>query len=241
MIDKQSSTPIYLQIQRYMKEQITNGDWMIGSAIPSERSLSQQLSVSRMTVRHAIQGLIEDGILTTVRGRGTFVTDVKVEQQLLSVSSFTNIIQKKGKQPKTNMIAFSKREASKEEAAQLQLKEKDAVLWVERVRLADDVPMVYETTTIPWTIASPLTEKDIEHSLYEAIEKKLSLTIGKAKQSIEAAASNKKIADLLEIEQSAPILKVERLTHLDNGSPFEYVRSFYAGERYKFYLEIDRS
>lgn len=96
MLDKQSPIPIYIQIEEQLKQQIQQGDFPVGTAIPSERELTERFDVSRMTVRQAITNLVNDGLLYREKGRGTFVASPKVEQPLNGLTSFTEDMVKRG-------------------------------------------------------------------------------------------------------------------------------------------------
>lgn len=236
MIDKASPVPIYYQIQQVIKDQIKRGEWSIGEAIPSERILSEQFEVSRMTIRQAVQGLVDEGVLTRKRGSGTYVSNEKVEQPLKGVTSFTKLMEQRGMKASSKIISFIKRKPSATEAEHLEMDRALDVLQIQRIRLGNETPIAIETTIIPWPFAEGITVEDMEHSLYEFIEEKKGLDLGEGRQSIEAIGADKQTAALLEIPTSSPILLIERVTTLKNGTPFEYVRSHYAGSRFKFYL-----
>ncbi|KQL52598.1 GntR family transcriptional regulator [Heyndrickxia shackletonii] len=236
MIDKGSPVPIYYQIQQVIKEQIKKGEWSVGDAIPSERILSEQFEVSRMTIRQAVQGLVDEGVLTRKRGSGTFVSNEKVEQPLRGVTSFTKLMEQRGMIPSSKIISFLKRKPSDVEAEHLEMDQAVEVLQIERIRLGNNTPIAIETTIIPWPFAEGITVEDMEHSLYEFIEEKKGLDLGEGRQSIEAISADKQTANQLDLPTGSPILLIERVTTLKNGTPFEYVRSHYAGSRFKFYL-----
>lgn len=236
VIDKDSPIPIYFQIQKYIREQIKKNEWSVGGAIPSERMLSEQFEVSRMTIRQAVQGLVDEGVLTRRRGSGTFVSNEKVEQQLKGITSFTKLMELRGMQASSKIISFLKRKSSLIEAKHLEIGQVTDVLQIERIRLGNETPIAIETTIIPWSFAEGITEEDMQRSLYEYIEGEKGLIIGEGRQSIEAISADKQTASLLDVPMGSPILLIERVTTLKNGTPFEYVRSHYAGSRFKFYL-----
>lgn len=236
MVDKASPIPIYYQIQGHIRGKIKTNEWAEGETIPSERLLSEEFGVSRMTVRQAIQGLVDEGILTRKRGSGTYVSKEKVEQPLYGVTSFTTLMEQRGMQASSRLISFAKRMPDSKEAEKLQISETDDVFHIERIRLGDDLPIAIETAVVPCSIAEGLTEEAIQKSLYEFIEMKLGQNFGEGKQSIEAISASEKTAELIDVPVGSPILHIERITTLKNGVPFEYVRSQYAGNRFKFYL-----
>ena len=149
MLDKQSPIPIYIQIEEQLKQQIQQGDFPIGTTIPSERELTERFDVSRMTVRQAITNLVNDGLLYREKGRGTFVASPKVEQPLNGLTSFTEDMMARGMVPSSKMINFEILEPESDISAALQLAQGDEVYFVERIRFADDKPMAIERTYLP--------------------------------------------------------------------------------------------
>lgn len=239
MIDKQSGIPIYIQIQNDIKQKIEEGYWQVGTAIPAERQLAEMFNVSRMTVRQAIQGLVDDGVLQRRVGAGTFISERKLTERLEAVTSFTNLMIQEGKTPSTRVVAFGIKPASLQEAEALQLPPSSNVMKVERVRYGDKVPILYETVAIPEIVAEQLTREDIMNSLYEAIVTKLGLSIGEAEQIMEAALISEKIAPYLEVKIGTPVMKLRQITKLSDGRPFEFTRSQYVGSRFQFVAKIN--
>ncbi len=125
-------------------------------------------------------------------------------------------------------------------AVTLQVAEHTPVYELKRIRLADDIPMALETTYIPANLIKGLTEEIISQSIYSYIEDKLQLTIGEATQVIESAIARPNEVELLQLQKGSPILLIERRTYLDNGTPFEVVRSSYRADRYKFVSQLKR-
>jgi GntR family transcriptional regulator len=185
MIDKSSPVPIYHQLEEYIKQQIENGTLKIEETIPSEREYAERYQISRMTVRQALNNLVTEGYLYRQKGRGTFVSKQKVEQQLQGLTSFTEDMIARGMKPGNRLISFEIIPASKQIASRLKLSEHAPVYEIKRVRLADDVPMAFETTYVPANLIKGLTEEIITDSLYRYVEEKLSLVIFEASKQIE--------------------------------------------------------
>ncbi|WP_142829181.1 GntR family transcriptional regulator [Planococcus soli] len=240
MLDKQSPIPIYIQIEEQLKQQIQQGDFPIGAAIPSERELTERFGVSRMTVRQSITNLVNDGLLYREKGRGTFVASPKVEQPLNGLTSFTEDMMSRGMVPSSKLIGFEILEPESDIAEDLQLAAGDKVYFVERIRFADDQPMAIERTYLPVERFPDLTEDSFQGSLYAIIENNQQLKISRATQRMEAGLVKKEDADLLQIKPPAAILMIERISYLDGELPFEVVRSTYRADRYKFTTDIQR-
>ncbi len=240
MIDKQSPIPIYYQLEQYIKEKIEKGEWQPGEIIPSERELAEMYDISRMTVRQAVNNLVNDGYLIRRRGKGTFVAAQKIEQPLKGLTSFSEDMRARGMEPDTIVLGFETVPASGKLAEWLAVKEGDALYEIRRLRLADGSPMALETLYIPVHLVPGLTRDVVSGPVYEFIEKEKGLIIGSAVQTLEASVARKLEAEHLQVKEGAPVLLLERRTYLDDGRPLEVVKSVYRGDRYKFIVEMER-
>jgi Transcriptional regulators len=229
--------PVYIQIHNEIRKEIESGKWAVGERIPSERQLSQDFDVSRMTLRQAIQTLVDEGILQRQVGSGTYVASSKVQEKMTGTTSFTEITESQGKKPSSKTVSYHVADPSISELEKLKLKEGDQVLRMERIRYADKQPICFEVATIPIGIVNSLNKKDITSSLYKALEDKAGLKLGNAAQTVSAILASEKIANFLNVKRGSAVLRVRQITTLDDGRPFEYVRSQYAGDRFEFYLE----
>lgn len=241
IIDKSSPVPIYHQIEEQLKTNIEEGILMPDSALPSEREYAETFQVSRMTVRQALNNLVNDGFLYRQKGRGTFVSKQKVEQKLLGLTSFTEDMVERGLSPSSKLITFEVFPVSDHIAKQLQIPPTTPVYEIQRVRLADGIPMAIETTYLPANLIKGLTEEIINHSLYNYVENTLSLKIERATQQLEASIARESETNLLQIDKGAPILLISRTSFLKDGTPFEFVKSAYRADRYKFVHHMDRN
>ncbi|KRK43039.1 GntR family transcriptional regulator [Companilactobacillus crustorum] len=229
--------PVYIQIHNEIRKEIESGKWAVGERIPSERQLSQDFDVSRMTLRQAIQTLVDEGILQRQVGSGTYVASSKVQEKMSGTTSFTEITESQGKKPSSKTVSYHVADPSISELEKLKLKDGDQVLRMERIRYADQQPICFEVATIPIEIVSSLNKKDITSSLYKALEDKAGLKLGDAMQTVSAILASEKIANYLNVKRGSAVLRVRQITTLDDNRPFEYVRSQYAGDRFEFYLE----
>lgn len=239
-IDKNSQIPIYGQIEEIIKKKIYSKIYKIGENIPSERELSVQFNVSRMTVRQAITNLVNSGLLYREKGRGTYVANPKLEQPLTALRSFTEDMLARGMKPSNKIIRFEKIFPSLDVANDLFLESGDAVFYVVRIRSADDKPMGIERAYIPVKIIPNLDEQKIMGSFYQLIEEKFPQKIGNAVQQIEASIVTKEESKLLKISPTSPVLNIKRISYLSDGFPFEMVESTYRADSYKFISEIKR-
>ncbi len=229
--------PIYIQIHNDIKRNIEADKWKVGDRIPSERELSTEFGVSRMTLRQAIQTLVDEGILERRVGSGTFVANQKVQEKMSGVTGFTDLMLAQGKKPSSKTISYHTMEPSLSEMEKLKINQDQSVLRMERIRYGDNIPICFEVATVPENIVAGLEKSEVTSSLYRTLEQKKGLSLGKAQQTVSAMSASEKIAEYLDIKRGDAILRLRQITYLQDGRPFEYVRTQYVGDRFEFYLE----
>lgn len=229
-------SPVYIQIHNQIKKDIEAGVWAVGDRIPSERELALEFNVSRMTLRQAVQTLVEEGILERQVGAGTFVARKKVQEKMTGVTSFTELMEEQGKKPSSRTVSYLVTTPSLSEMERLKLKDDEKVLRMERIRYADEVPICFEVATLPYSLVKDYERNQITTSLYRTLEES-GRKIGHAQQSVSAQVASERIAEYLNIKRGSAILRLRQITELVDGTPFEYVRTQYAGDKFEFYLE----
>ena len=232
-----SKLPVYLKIHDQIKKEIEEGKWLVGDRLPSERELSETFNVSRMTLRQAIQTLADEGILERKIGSGTYVARRKVQEKMIGTTSFTDIMLSQGRVPSSRAVSYFFTAPSSSEMEKLQLTKDELILRMERIRLADDIPICFEVASIPEKLIRKFSKAEITSSLYRTLEEKGQKKIGGANQTITAMIASEKIAEYLAIRKGDAILRMRQVSFLEDGSPFEYVRSQYVGNRFEFFLE----
>lgn len=228
--------PVYIQIHDQIKRQIEEGVWGIGDRLPSERELAIQFGVSRMTLRQAIQTLADEGILDRKIGSGTYVARQKVQEKMSGTTSFTEIMLSQGKEPFSKVVSYFVTAPSSSEMEKLHLTSEDTILRMERIRYADDLPICFEVASIPEKLIHEFSKAEITKSFYKTLEEK-GAKIGDANQTVSAMLASEQIAEYLQIKRGDAILRVRQISYLEDGTPFEYVRTQYVGNRFEFYLE----
>ncbi len=231
------SSPLYLRLQDRIRGAIETGRLKPNEALPGERDIAGALSVSRVTVRKALAGLVESGLLHQRQGSGTFVAAKprRVEQALSRLTSFSEDMRVRGQAPTVRLIRCEISTPSPHEAMHLQLSPRDSVSRLRRLRLADGVPMAIEQAALP---LSALPDPDaIGDSLYAALEAR-GLRPVRALQRLSAAKLEAADALLLDVEAGAAALSIERVAYLPDGRPIEFTRSLYRGDAYDFVAEL---
>jgi GntR family transcriptional regulator len=236
MLSRDSSVPLYVQIKEYIRQNILSGVYPPDSRIPSERQLAEQFGVSRLTVKNALDELAQEGLLHTRVGKGTFVSASKINQELHTLSSFTEEMLRRGQHPSSRVLSTGIMAADEEVARALQIEPGTKVVVMKRVRLADNQPVALETTTLVAALCPAILEKhDFScESLYRVLSEEYGLRMVHAQQTIEARHATHHEVEALKIEPHIPILGITRVTYNEQDQPVEYARSAYRGDRYKF-------
>lgn len=233
-LDVDSPTALYKRLQTAIRKTIESGLIDTDEALPSERDLSSGLNVSRVTVRAAIRGLVDEGILVQRRGAGTFVAK-RVEQRLSRLTGFTEDVTARGMAPGVEWLDRGAGIATPEEALALNLSPGQDVARLYRIRTADGKPMCLEQATLPLDIL-PKPEK-VERSLYEILDQSGMRPV-RGLQRLRAELLTMENARLLDVQPGTACLYIERRSYLENGRPIEFVRSYYRGDAYDFIVEL---
>ena len=234
MLDRQSAVPLYYQIQQFLLEQIHSGAFRPGEAISSEQEICARLRVSRMTVRQALKSLCDQGVLYSQRGKGTFVSESKLEKNFRNVLSFTEEMSKSGSRPTSRVLSFTIAQADIGAAKALRIKSNEPIISLRRLRLADGTPMAIEWSHIPLHFCPDLVETlDARGSLYATLANHYGISIAVTEEVAEAALANAEEASLLQIRKGSAVFHFARTSYLRDGKPVEYVNSTYRGDRYR--------
>jgi len=241
IIDKNSVIPLYFQVKEYLKSQISSGVYKVDELIPSERELSEDFELNRLTVRQAINELVNEGLLYRQRGVGTFVAEPKIEQPLSKLTNFSTDMQQRGIVPGALVVSMSVIPADKRVSSFLQIEEGLEVLELVRVRTGNGEPMALERSYLVYSKVTPLVGMNMENvSLYGMLEDVCGLKLVRAVQSIEIASARPDEANILDIGLHDSVMMIERTTYAEGmDKPIEYVRSLYRGDRYKFLIEMN--
>lgn len=234
-LDPNSSQPLYQQLQRALREAIELRLLGPDDALPSERQLAADLQVSRITVRKAIEGLAEEGLLSRRQGAGNFV-NTRIEKNFAKLTSFSEDMRARGREPRSEWLKRAEGTVTPEEAMKLALSPGTLVYRFNRLRYADDAPMSLEYATI---VASALPSIDVvDASLYEALERAGQRPV-RALQRLRALLLDEEQAKLLDAEVGDAGLLVERLGYLRDGRAIELSQSIYRGDTYDFVAELN--
>ncbi|MFE9250424.1 GntR family transcriptional regulator [Streptomyces sp. NPDC007088] len=204
-----------------------------GEAIPSERTLSAELGVSRPTLRAAVDELVATGALVREHGRGMFVAPAKITQELVSDDTTLSVPAAQGTWS-SRVLEQSTIQAGARIGRRLRLSPAARLVYIARLRLVDGLPMAIEHLHIPRELVPGLTPAELEAGdLYEHLREHHDVHVHEATQSIEPTVVNEAEAEVLDVPVLSPALLIERLTTDSSGRPVEYVHSVYRGDRYR--------
>src|SRR5215207_465194 len=234
-VQKDSSVPIYSQVERIVIDMIDSGRLAPGQRAPSEREIADALGHRRHAREAAMSNLVADGYLYSVPGKGTFVSNPKMRQDLLELTSFTEDMRKRGLKPGAKLLELGVTNGAPEKIYRaLGLSGADDLLRIHRLRTADEEPMCLETSYLPKDYLTWLLEEDLESgSLYRALESH-GVELVKAEEHLEATVVRETESELLTVPVGSPALLIERTTYTEGDRPIEYVKSLYRGDRYRF-------
>jgi GntR family transcriptional regulator len=212
----------------------------VGEAIPSERQLSGDLGVSRLTVRAALDDLVREGFLARRQGAGTFVSEPKIAQEL-TMTSFTEDMRRRGMVPSSKTLELKTVAAGARLGRLLHVSPSESIVVVKRLRYADRETMAIETLHVAESRVPGLSAKDLERrSFYELLEGEHGIVVVGGTQAIEPTVTNEEESAALGVPLHSPAFLFERTTRAADGTIVEYVRSIYRGDRYRLVSELKR-
>jgi GntR family transcriptional regulator len=234
-ISRSSYKPIYIQICDLIREKIDSGKLSPGNRVWSEHDIMEKFHVSRNTAQKAIETLVNEGIVSRVQGKGSFVTQPKVDYGLQHLASFTEETFGKGLKPTSKVICFNREHPNHNHANNLKISKSDWVYKLERLRLADEYPIAHQISIIPEKLCPGLLRYDFsEKSLYEVFEKDFKHILSWQKIIISPIVASDDIAEIFDILPQTPLLHTDSILYLAGGTPIESNKNIYLGERYQF-------
>jgi GntR family transcriptional regulator len=211
----------------------------VGNAIPSERQLSADLGVSRLTVRAALDDLAREGYLVRRRGSGTYVQQPKIAQEL-TMTSFSEDMRRRGMAPGSRTLSLTRELAGARLGRLLRVSPSEEILVIKRLRLADGETMAIETLHLPAALVPGLEPQDLAGSFYELVRDRYGVVIASGTQAIEPTVTNEEESTALGVPLHSPAFLFERTSRDESGRTVEFVQSVYRGDRYRIVTELTR-
>ena len=213
-----------------------------GEQIPTEASLCERYDVSRTVVRQALSDLERTGLVTRLKGKGTFVAQPKVSEFVAqSLTSLHEDLSARGERLETKVLRLEVEPVSPHVAAMLELPESEQIVLLERLRFLRGEPLVVTTAYMPHSICAPILELDMsDRSLFETYEQELGLKLHRGMRAMEARAATTEVAHHLGVPEGSPVLAFSGVTYLEDGRPIEYFIGLHRGDRSRFETELFR-
>lgn len=239
-IKKGDRVPLYYQLMDIIINDINCGKYKENDKLPSERELCEIYDISRATVRQTILELEKEGYIYKQHGKGTFVSGERFKQDLLKFYSFTEEMKKLGKTPSTKVLDFEITRLNERTAKKMNMNEGDKIYKFTRLRLADNKPMIVETSHIPYNRFVGITREDLEReAMYDIFTKRYNAIFTKAEESFRPVLTRENEADLLQNAINSPSMMTERIT-FEGNNIIEYTISIARGDKFKYRVVLEK-
>ncbi|RDY25130.1 GntR family transcriptional regulator [Romboutsia weinsteinii] len=221
--------PIYKVIENYVRDLINSDKLKEGDLIPSEKKLSEEFNVTRMTVRSALNNLVKEGYIIRQRGIGSTVLGKRIYDNISAISGFTKEMNSKGYEVSNILLGLQIVQADEELSEKLNITIGENVWEIKRVRLADNERVSYMITYMPVKLFPNLNQSDCEGSLYSFVEETCGFKIAMSEREVQAIVSDEEIMESLELEQPEPILYISQICRLQTSEIFEHSHTYHHG------------
>lgn len=237
-LNAENSTPLYQQLKEEIKLSITSGQIRPGQKIPTETELSQKYNISRITVRRAIEELCQEKFLMKKQGKGTFVQYQKIQRKIAHLMSFSDACEANGMTASSIVTHKGLIYMEHELAKEMNQEAGDQAVYIQRLRLADNMPVMCENNYFPFEPFSFLLDEPLTDSLYDVLKEKMEIEVASSRDSfIDVVRASGDISRVLQVTNGEPLFYLytkmydtrDRLVHIGK----QYIIS----ERYRFYLD----
>lgn len=241
MVTSEQQIPKYYQISQEIFGLIESGALTPGAKAPSENEIIEQYKVSNTTARKALQELEKNGVVSRVKGKGTFVLEPHIERSVTRILSFTKNMLNEGRKPSTKLVSLHLFEPEFSLSVNNRKYHLQGPLCkIQRLRFGDEIPILFETRYISLKFCPDIHKLDLETSLYEIYEKQYGLQLHEIKQELSAMMLDKNCMEQFGMEKPVPAFKVEGVTFCGKELILEMEESVYRGDIYSFNVTAKR-
>lgn len=241
MIVEHDPSPLYAKIEAALTSDIAAGDLSPGSQLPPEDRLTERFGVSRTTVRKAIENLVARGQVEIRRGKGTFVAQRKITQELTELTGFVEDMQALGRTPTARLLDKQVVPADADVARQLAVPPGGLVMRIQRIRLADGVAMSFDETYLPRGIGEKIAAHDLDaEPIFSLLEDKYGVPLTEAEYRLEAVTAAPDVAQALNVDPGSAIFLIERTSYTKGHRPIDYEKLYYRGDLISFVTRLAR-
>jgi len=235
-INVKSPMPLHAQIKEILVKEILNGYY--SEKISSEMDLIKRFDVSRSTVRQAIKGLVDEGYLERVHGKGTFLALRPVEEWLGQFSTYKEIVEKMGMRPTVKLVSKGRSCTPKRIAEVLGEKEFYAI---KRIKYANEIPIALEKVYYPLKIGVELAKHDLNNAATYSLLTSMGINLWEAEQIITSAIPSKEVRLVLGIDTSVSVLLIQRINYDQEENIVEYEETAFRSDMYSFRVKLGRT
>ena len=238
-IDHDSPVPLYFQIAERLRQDLRIGRMRPGALLTTDERIQQEFGVSRATARKAIDELVDEGLVERITGKGTFVTEPRLQVPLPAMLSFTEELERRGMRPSTRVVSPGWAPAGERAGHALGLPAEASALRLERIRYADDKPVLHTVDVLPRQIGIAPRE-DFSGSLYELMERR-GVPLAECQNIIQAAITDDRLGKLLRVKKGFPVLALRRTSYDRDGRPVLYEEATCRGDLYSYAIRLSRT
>ena len=233
-VAQKSAEPLHQQLKEIILRSIGDGKWPPHSQIASERDLCERYNVSRTTTRRVLSDLTHEGIVYTVSGKGTFVSEQRLRQELKPLVGFTQDLRDQGVEVRSHVDLFERIEAHEDLAVHLRIRPHAAVIKLRRCRFAGTQPLAIQTTHLPEHLCPGILRFDFaRHSLFETLRQEYGLDLMEGTTVIKPGLATDREIRLLDLTVPAAVLRTFQTTFLRDGQIIEYCVSAFHGDLFE--------
>jgi GntR family transcriptional regulator len=235
-------SPLYMQVKEDILLKIESGTWPEKTRIPIESELCREYRVSTVTLREALKQLVSDGKLIRIAGKGTYVTKPKMVARLNSLFSISRWAQQEGVSVATRVIKVEIQKGNRYLSRHLSVKEGEDVTLVERLRIVEREPSMFEVVWIPTRCCPDLHMQDMTNTpLHDILRDVYRIPLTKAVESLEPVVPDDYVKRLMGLDAGTLLLKVEHSTFTTGEETILFANSYYRGDRYKLVVELENT
>ncbi len=236
-----SGRPRHEQVSAWIKEQIDNEALRVDDQLPSESKLGALFSVSRITVRRALQTLESEGLIYKRQGLGSFIRGPQVNQVLFRLTDFVEDMNAAGIRARSKVLLMEPVPATPRIARELDVEAEQQVLRLDRLRYGDDEPVAFDSTWLPVFVAQLLSGSDLnKHTIYSILEREFDIHICCSRYRIEAVNAPNDVAGHLDIPWGRALLLIERTSYSEQKQPVYFQQRYYRCDHVAYEFELDR-
>jgi len=233
---KQDKRPLYLKIKEHIENLIDQEIYEAGDKLPSETAFAKELDVSRASLREALRVLEKEGKIIKSQGVGTFVSKPipRFKRGIEELFSVSDTIKNEGFTPGTKALEVKKEKVDKKLALKMNIKEDQEILKLQRVRTADDKPVVFCIDYLNTNLFPIAVDDDFNHSLFDLLENKYKLKIKYAVTEIIPVTAKEKLMQKLDVKKDTPILLLEQMHYDEQERLFLYSKNYFRSDQFQF-------